>query len=296
MAEEIVVQPGPVEGIDTWTKNYPGLNGYDRPTDNGYLRTGGWGDSSRVFLKFDITNFPLEVESAVIWLYYYPIPPDYFPIENELERVMGPWDETVTWLSQPNSEYLRTLPKPGPDSGWYKIDITDIYDNWKNGVYPNYGISLIAPCMSCWSGSKGAADIFYSSDYMGNPELRPMFVITTAEISVDIDIKPGSEPNCFNNDGHGVIPVAILGSEFFDATNIDPETVRLDGQTVKAVGKSNKALAHIEDSNGDGINDMVVQIEDDDGVYDEGSSIGTITGETYDGVKFQGTDSLCIVP
>jgi hypothetical protein len=29
---------------------------------------------------------------------------------------------------------------------------------------------------------------------------------------VGIDIKPGSDPNCFNINGHGVIPVAILGS------------------------------------------------------------------------------------
>ena len=35
---------------------------------------------------------------------------------------------------------------------------------------------------------------------------------------VAIDIKPGSDPNCFNNDGHGVIPVAILSSTDFDAT------------------------------------------------------------------------------
>jgi hypothetical protein len=30
-------------------------------------------------------------------------------------------------------------------------------------------------------------------------------------LRVPIDIKPGSYPNCFNNDGNGVIPVAILG-------------------------------------------------------------------------------------
>ncbi len=65
------------------------------------------------------------------------------------------------------------------------------------------------------------------------------FNIETA-IPVTIDIKPGSEPNCFNNDGHGVIPVAILGSAEFDVTTIDAGSVMLEGLAVKAVGKSNK--------------------------------------------------------
>ena len=49
---------------------------------------------------------------------------------------------------------------------------------------------------------------------------------------VDIDIKPGSDPNCFNSDGNGVIPVAILSSAFFDATSVDPESVLLDGSEI----------------------------------------------------------------
>ena len=40
-------------------------------------------------------------------------------------------------------------------------------------------------------------------------------------VQVDIDIKPGSDPNCFNVNGNGVIPVAILGSANFDVTRVD---------------------------------------------------------------------------
>jgi hypothetical protein len=49
---------------------------------------------------------------------------------------------------------------------------------------------------------------------------------------VEIDIKPGSYPNCFNNDGHGVIPVAIFSSDIFNATQVDSFTIELDGQVV----------------------------------------------------------------
>ncbi|MCK4455007.1 MAG: hypothetical protein KAU99_01520 [Thermoplasmata archaeon] len=94
---------------------------------------------------------------------------------------------------------------------------------------------------------------------------------------VEIDIKPGSDPNCFNNNGHGVIPVAILGSVTMDVTNIDPATVELEGLKVKRVGRWNKLLAHIEDVSEDGFDDMVVQIQDEAGAFPIGHSTATLT-------------------
>ena len=132
----------------------------------------------------------------------------------------------------------------------------------------------------------------------------PLFV-TVDDISLEvvytiddmaIDIKPGSDPNCFNNDGHGVIPVAILGSAGFDVTTIDAGSVMLEGLAIKAVGKSNKLLAHYEDVNSDGYDDLVVQIEDDDLIFEEGDTTATVTGYLNDGTYFQGSDSISIVP
>ncbi|NIM50256.1 MAG: hypothetical protein GTO22_13570 [Gemmatimonadales bacterium] len=114
--------------------------------------------------------------------------------------------------------------------------------------------------------------------------------------TVQIDIKPGSDPNCFNNDGHGVIPVAILGGLDFDVSYIDAGTVQLAGMSVAAQGKSNKLLAHLEDVNGDGYDDLVVQIEDQDGVFTSGTTTGIVTGNLYSGKPFEGSDELCIVP
>jgi hypothetical protein len=114
-------------------------------------------------------------------------------------------------------------------------------------------------------------------------------------IPVGIDIKPGSDPNCFNNDGNGVIPVAILGSETFDVIQIDPTTVSLEGMAIKVVGKSDKLLAHIEDVNGDGFDDLVVQIQDQDGVFAQGEGVATVTGFLpLDGMYFEGSDSICV--
>ena len=45
----------------------------------------------------------------------------------------------------------------------------------------------------------------------------------------DLDIHPGSNPNPINVKSKGVVPVAILTSATFDATQVDPETVLLLG-------------------------------------------------------------------
>lgn len=109
---------------------------------------------------------------------------------------------------------------------------------------------------------------------------------------VGIDIKPGSDPNCFNSNDHGVIPVAILGSAGFDASTVDPFSVELDGQEVRVKGKSGNA-GSLQDVNNDGFVDLVVQILDD-AAYTPGDTIGTITGLTFGGVPIEGTDSICI--
>jgi hypothetical protein len=49
------------------------------------------------------------------------------------------------------------------------------------------------------------------------------------EIEVNVDIKPTSWPNPFNVNSKGVLPVAILGTEDFDVTQIDPATILLEG-------------------------------------------------------------------
>ncbi len=114
-------------------------------------------------------------------------------------------------------------------------------------------------------------------------------------LNVDIDIKPGSDPNAINNDGNGVIPVAILGSETFDVSQILADTITLEGLALKTVGKADKLLYHYEDVNADGFEDLVVQIQDEDGVFEPGEGEATVTGSLVDGRTFTGTDSIIVV-
>ena len=114
-------------------------------------------------------------------------------------------------------------------------------------------------------------------------------------IGVTIDIKPGSDPNCFKINGQGVIPVAILGSANFDVYNIDPDTLIFGGLTVRVRGNKGP-LCHIEDTNNDSFLDLVCQFEDDATAWIAGDSTATLTGNLLDGSAIEGTDSICIVP
>ena len=114
-------------------------------------------------------------------------------------------------------------------------------------------------------------------------------------IEVDIDIKPGSYPNCMNINGHGVIPVAILGAERFDVEQIDPVTLKFGGLSLRIRGNKGP-YCPFEYSNDDEYLDMVCHFEDDVDNWDPGDGEATLSGELEDGTPFEGTDSICVVP
>ena len=110
-------------------------------------------------------------------------------------------------------------------------------------------------------------------------------------LQVEIDIKPG-EDTCITNNGHGVIPVAILGSAGFDVQEVDPATVMLEGLSIR-FKPNGKPQVSYEDVNFDGFEDLVVKFEDVVGAFPNPTT-GTVTGELTDGTAFEGSDSICI--
>jgi hypothetical protein len=120
--------------------------------------------------------------------------------------------------------------------------------------------------------------------------------LIASPLPVIINIKPGVPPNCINNNGQGVIPVAILSSTTFDATQVDPASVQLQGLQVRAVGNPNNLQAYIEDANGDGLVDLVVQIDNGFAAFASGDTMATLTAYLFDGRAVSGSDTICVVP
>ncbi len=109
-----------------------------------------------------------------------------------------------------------------------------------------------------------------------------------------IDIKPGTFPNSLNLKSNGSVPVAILGSEDFDATEVDPASVTLEGASINQ-NKNGTFQVSLQDVNGDGRLDMVAQFPTRDLLLTSTDTDATLEGQTNDALPFQGTDSVRIV-
>ena len=107
-------------------------------------------------------------------------------------------------------------------------------------------------------------------------------------LQVDIDIKPGSDPNGINPKSKGLIPVAILTDADFDATDVDPSTVTFGPNDATMAHKN----AHIEDVDTDGDLDLLLHFRTQDTGIACGDTEAELNGQTYDGVYITGTDSV----
>jgi len=104
---------------------------------------------------------------------------------------------------------------------------------------------------------------------------------------IEIDIKPGSDPNSINLKSKGVVPVAVLTTDDFDALSIDPYTVFF----------ADAPAAHwtMCDFDYDGDLDMLFHFRTQDLNLDESSTEGSLSCYS-EGKLFGGSDSVRIVP
>jgi hypothetical protein len=105
---------------------------------------------------------------------------------------------------------------------------------------------------------------------------------------VTIDIKPGSFPNSINPRSQGVIPVAILTTDTFDATTVDPLSVKFG----PAGATESHGRGHIEDVDGDSDLDLVLHFRTQDPGIQCGDTSASLTGNTFDGAAIHGSDSI----
>ncbi|MHC4951798.1 MAG: hypothetical protein ACYTEU_12570 [Planctomycetota bacterium] len=117
-------------------------------------------------------------------------------------------------------------------------------------------------------------------------------------IAVQIDIKPDSTDNVINLGAKGVIPVAILSdSNLPDVSFIDPNSLYLGGAKVAVRGKSDKWMSRVEDVDGVGNIDLMLQFDTlnfDPNVVQEGSVY--LEGALLDGTPIEGEDWIIVVP
>ncbi len=136
-----------------------------------------------------------------------------------------------------------------------------------------------------------------------------------------LDIKPGSCPNPVNPRSKGVVPVAIIGSESFDVTQIDIDSLLLAradgvGGAAAPLGKRRGAWSEVADVGtpfdgepcdchelgADGIDDLLLKFSTPElaevlelGSLPRGTSVAlTLSGSLLDGTGFEASDCIVI--
>ncbi len=118
----------------------------------------------------------------------------------------------------------------------------------------------------------------------------PIYLVDTSgggPIEVQIDIKPGSDQNSINLKSKGVVPVAVLTTDNFDAATIDPATAEFAG----AASKRWK----LADVDHDGDDDMMFHFRTQELDLDQDSTEATLTAQINDGTIVSGTDEVRII-
>lgn len=154
------------------------------------------------------------------------------------------------------------------------------------------------PSLSGFVGLIDEFEIFNRA--LSQAEIQAIFAAGSAGkckvTTVAIDIKPGSFPNSINLSSAGVVPVAILSSATFDATQVDPATVTLAGGAVRLIGKGDKFACSAQDVNKDGLLDLVCHVVTAQFLIEPGDSVAVLEAKTLSGQAIRGEDSINIVP
>ena len=108
----------------------------------------------------------------------------------------------------------------------------------------------------------------------------PVYLVSLGS-QMDIDIKPGDEQNNINLNSNGVVPVAILTTEQFDAAKVDPATAEFAGTAPQHWS--------LEDVDGDGDTDVIFHFRTQELNLNEESQQATLTAQLKSQISIMST-------
>ena len=206
-------------------------------------------------------------------------------------------DNAVNGLEIVNDEHdcTSTIIYSNVQGGWLGTGNIDAYPFFVDSANGDLHLQAGSPAID--SGTNEGCP---SSDYDG--AFRPQdgnndgttncdmgaFEFVTTVLPIRIDIKPGSETNPLNLTSRGVIPVAVLTTAEFDASELDPATVLFAGAS---------SVQWIQtDIESDGDLDLLFHFKTTRLNLTGTSEEAWLTGSTYDDISVKGSDRIMMVP
>jgi len=129
--------------------------------------------------------------------------------------------------------------------------------------------------------------------FKGVTHLSTVVGLVPATIRVAIDIKPGEDPATIQPESHGLVPVAILSSEAFNAPAMVDRSTLTFGHTGDE--HSLAFCSGAADVNHDGLPDLICHFYTWQTAFDAGDTEGVLKGKTVANVHLEGQDEIRIV-
>src|SRR5215475_11984448 len=136
-------------------------------------------------------------------------------------------------------------------------------------------------------GQVGGCNVGQLPDWGGSLRVVTSPLVSTAQI----DIRPRSPSNKINPRSHGKVTVAILTTDTFDATTVDPTTVRFGRTGTEAV----PVRSALTDFDEDGDLDLVLRFRTPAMGIQCGDTSALLTGQTFGGQPIEGSDAVSTV-
>ena len=171
-------------------------------------------------------------------------------------------------------------PQPGVFCCTFTLDVTGIYNEFKNAGFTHVGFRLHDPS---WSALPAEGQVIFNGARLD--------VSALTELSVDIDIRPESDSDGLNPKGNGLVRVAILTTSQFNATRVNASTVRFG-----AIGTEAASLHTVlTDVDRDGDIDMVVHVRSRGTGIPCSATSAVLKGQTLSGEAIRGQGDLRLV-
>ena len=168
-------------------------------------------------------------------------------------------------------------PQPGVFCCTFTLDVTGIYNQFKNSGFTHVGFRLHDPS---WSGLPSQGQVIFNGSRLD--------VSALPELSADIDIRPETHSDALNPKGNGLVRIAILTTSQFNATRLNASTVRF-GATGTEAPSLHTVLTDVDR---DGDIDMVVHVRSRGTGIPCGATSAVLKGQTLSGEAVRGQGEL----